>query len=77
MMHAGAVTGAILFGDTAESNSLLGMVRRGASATELASQDNSESRAEDAVAALPEEETVCACNGVSKGLFCERLLRIS
>lgn len=67
MMHAGAVTGAILFGDTAESNSLLGMVRRGASATELASQDNSESRAEDAVAALPEEETVCACNGVSKG----------
>ncbi|AET61667.1 nitrite reductase (NAD(P)H) [Paenibacillus terrae HPL-003] len=67
MMRNGAVTGAILFGDTAESTSLLGMVRRGAPTTELASQDRGVSRAEEAAAALPEEETVCACNGVSKG----------
>ncbi|WP_025682776.1 nitrite reductase large subunit NirB [Paenibacillus maysiensis] len=67
MMRNDAVTGAILFGDTAESTSLLGMVRRGAPAAELTSQDRGVSRAEEAAAALPEEETVCACNGVSKG----------
>ncbi|WP_149093458.1 nitrite reductase large subunit NirB [Paenibacillus terrae] len=67
MMRNGAVTGAILFGDTAESTSLLGMVRRGAPTAELTSQDRGVSRAEEAAAALPEEETVCACNGVSKG----------
>ncbi|MEJ3718447.1 nitrite reductase large subunit NirB [Paenibacillus polymyxa] len=67
MMRAGNITGAILFGDTAESTSLLGMVRRGAPTTELTSQNNSKSKAEDAAEALPEGETVCACNGVSKG----------
>ncbi|MEE4561200.1 nitrite reductase large subunit NirB [Paenibacillus polymyxa] len=67
MMRAGAITGAILFGDTAESTSLLGMVRRGAPTTELTPQNNSKSKAEDAAEALPEGETVCACNGVSKG----------
>ncbi|KZE65576.1 nitrite reductase [Paenibacillus jamilae] len=67
MMRAGAITGAILFGDTAESTSLLGMVQRGAPVTELISQDNSKNKAEDAAEALPEGETVCACNGVSKG----------
>lgn len=67
MMCKGTVTGAILFGDTAESTSLLGMVRRGAAIAELASQDKGASRAEQEAAKLPEEETVCACNGVSKG----------
>ncbi|WP_025715653.1 nitrite reductase large subunit NirB [Paenibacillus sp. 1-18] len=67
MMRNHAVTGAILFGDTAESNSLLGMVRRGAPTAELTSQDRGVSRAEEEAAKLPEEETVCACNSVSKG----------
>ncbi|WP_179032867.1 nitrite reductase large subunit NirB [Paenibacillus kribbensis] len=69
MMRNSTVTGAILFGDTAESTSLLGMVRRGAPVAELATQDKGKgvSRAEEEAAKLSDEETVCACNGVSKG----------
>ncbi|MEO2205457.1 nitrite reductase large subunit NirB [Paenibacillus pabuli] len=66
LMKEGFVSGAILFGDTTESASLLGLVQRGASVEELAPREEGTNPAEMAAAALPDLETVCACNHVSK-----------
>lgn len=66
IMHKGRVTGAILFGDTTEGSALLSMVRKGAAVSELIPQEGIVSTAEAAAQTLPDHETVCACNGVSK-----------
>ncbi|MFX3651468.1 MAG: nitrite reductase large subunit NirB [Paenibacillus sp.] len=66
LMKAGKVRGAILFGDTAEGTALLGLVQRGADVAELAPHEGAPDPAEMAAAALPTQETVCACNNVTK-----------
>lgn len=66
IMHKGRVTGAILFGDTTEGSALLSMVKKGAAVSDLIPQEGIVSTAEAAVQTLPDHETVCACNGVSK-----------
>ncbi|MDR6718671.1 nitrite reductase large subunit NirB [Paenibacillus sp. 2003] len=66
LMQAGKVRGAILFGDTAEGTALLGLVQRGADVAELAPREGAPDPAEMAAAALPAQETVCACNNVTK-----------
>ncbi|WP_434752813.1 FAD-dependent oxidoreductase [Paenibacillus amylolyticus] len=66
LMQAGKVRGAILFGNTVEGTALLGLVQRGADVAELAPKEGSPDPAETAAAALPSQETVCACNNVSK-----------
>lgn len=66
IMHKGRVTGAILFGDTTEGSTLLSMVKKGAAVSELIPQEGMVSSAEEAAQTLPDHETVCACNGVSK-----------
>lgn len=66
IMHKGRVTGAILFGDTTEGSALLSMVKKGAAVSELIPQEGIVSTAEAAAQTLPDHETVCACNGVSK-----------
>ncbi|ACX64783.1 nitrite reductase large subunit NirB [Paenibacillus sp. Y412MC10] len=66
IMHKGRVTGAILFGDTTEGSTLLSMVKKGAAVSELIPQEGMVSSAEAAAQTLPDHETVCACNGVSK-----------
>lgn len=66
-MSKGRVTGAVLFGNTNEGSSLLALVQQGAAVSELIPSESSGlSAAESAAEALPEHETVCACNGVSK-----------
>ncbi|WP_194542162.1 nitrite reductase large subunit NirB [Paenibacillus sp. JZ16] len=66
-MRNGRVTGAVLFGNTNEGSSLLTLVQQGAAVSELIPSESSGlSAAESAAEALPEHETVCACNGVSK-----------
>lgn len=65
-MHNGKIAGAILFGDTAEGAALLGFVERGAAVAELLPRERAASPAEAAAEALPDHETVCACNRVSK-----------
>jgi nitrite reductase (NADH) large subunit len=67
-MKGGAIRGAILFGDTSEATSLLALVKSGASVSRLnasPSMDNSGDN-EALVANMPDRETVCACNAVSK-----------
>lgn len=62
----GKVAGAILYGDTAEGNSLLGYLKRGADAVSRSDSRPENGGGSDAVAAMPDEETVCNCNAVSK-----------
>ncbi|WP_338707823.1 nitrite reductase large subunit NirB [Paenibacillus amylolyticus] len=66
LMQAGKVRGAILFGDTTEGTALLGLVQRGEDVAELAPREGAPDPAEMAAAALPAQETVCACNNVTK-----------
>ncbi|MFD2701192.1 nitrite reductase large subunit NirB [Paenibacillus shunpengii] len=68
-MRDGKLAGAILYGDTTESQTMLGYIKRQADATELAAMKPAsagENRMEALVAAMPGGETVCACNQVSK-----------
>lgn len=67
-MKDGKVRGAILFGDTAEGTSLLGLVKRGASVSELTAPSNGPySGGQDEIAAnMSDREIVCACNAVNK-----------
>ncbi|SFE17593.1 nitrite reductase (NADH) large subunit [Paenibacillus algorifonticola] len=67
-MQGGIVAGAVLFGDSSEGSKLLGYLKRRAGIGVLKESDSgSKSGGADAVAAaMPDGETVCACNGVSK-----------
>lgn len=66
-MKDGKVSGAILFGSTAEGTSLLGLVKRGAPIAELAAKPKEDQSDEDSIAvSMPGRETVCACNAVTK-----------
>lgn len=68
-MRSGRVCGAILYGDTTESGALQQLVKRGAPVAELASAASSAGGAQEQdamIAAMPDRETVCACNAVTK-----------
>ncbi|MUG67662.1 NAD(P)/FAD-dependent oxidoreductase [Paenibacillus campinasensis] len=74
-MRHGIVAGAILFGDPSEGPSLLGLVKRAAPVSELIREEAGGMTAAEAAAdALPEHETVCSCNGVSKGIIMQAIL---
>lgn len=74
-VRRGKMVGAILFGDTSEGPSLLEMVKRSAPISELVQQEEvGVSAAEAAADRLPEHETVCSCNGVSKGTIMQAIL---
>lgn len=67
----GVVHSAVLFGDTMEGTTLVGMVRSNASVSELvamtdARADTGNGGSLKLVASMPDQETVCACNAVSK-----------
>lgn len=66
LMQGSRIRGAILFGNTVEGTALLGLVQRGADVSELASKADAPDPAVTAAAALPSQETVCACNNVTK-----------
>lgn len=65
------IAGAVLFGDTNDTNRVLSLIRSGEdiSVMNKASLLLSESNDNDTsvVAAMGDEETICGCNGVSKG----------
>ncbi|WP_338541723.1 nitrite reductase large subunit NirB [Paenibacillus tundrae] len=73
LMQAGKVRGAILFGDTTEGTALLSLVQRGADVAELRPHDGEPDPAEKAAAALPAQDTVCACNNVSKSAIMQAI----
>ncbi|MUT67034.1 nitrite reductase large subunit NirB [Paenibacillus sp. NEAU-GSW1] len=67
-MRSGKVAGAVLYGDSSEAMKLLELVKKSASVSALqtAAQDNASSSGFDRCAAMPDDETVCACNAVNK-----------
>lgn len=67
-MREGRIVGAILYGDTSESAALLKLIRNEAFVAALPSGSGERDRsgAQEAAAALPDEEKVCACNDVTK-----------
>ncbi|GAF64856.1 nitrite reductase NAD(P)H large subunit [Bacillus sp. TS-2] len=66
------IVGAVLFGDTADSPRLLSMMRSGQDISEMSkvailpSESNSAS-GESVVLTMQDDETICGCNGVTKG----------
>lgn len=79
---AGKITGAILYGDTAEGIALLEMVKQGASvdsylhpleSTATLSEQQSQSPTDIATAKLEHTATVCACNAVTKATILQSI----
>lgn len=71
-VHGNRIVGAVLYGDSSEGNKLLGYIKQGADVSVLdAKQDGGQGAdAELAYACeLSDKETVCSCNGVSKGMI--------
>ncbi|KMJ55047.1 nitrite reductase, partial [Bacillus sp. LL01] len=72
------VVGAVLFGDTGDSPRLLNMMRSGEDISEMSkvailpSESGSESKVSPVVA-MADGETICGCNGVSKGEICSAI----
>ncbi|MDQ6423360.1 nitrite reductase large subunit NirB [Paenibacillus sp. LHD-117] len=62
------IAGAVLFGDTAEGTKLLRHIQAGADVSVLEQDAGGGSASGDEyAAAMPNAETVCSCNGVTKG----------
>lgn len=72
------VVGAVLFGDTSDSPRLLDMMKKGEDISEmnkvaLLPSENGAAATESPVASMAAEETICGCNGVSKGAIVQAI----
>ncbi|MEW9672893.1 nitrite reductase large subunit NirB [Ammoniphilus sp. 3BR4] len=69
------VIGAVLFGDTSQSSSLLGMINRQANSAELKKIPffPSSEGGNDFVSSLSDQEVVCACNNITKGAIIQAI----
>lgn len=69
--------GAVLFGDTSQSGSLLDMIKRQANLAELKKIPlfPSSQGGDDFIASLPDQEVVCACNTVTKGSIIQAIYK--
>ncbi|NGZ75598.1 FAD-dependent oxidoreductase [Saccharibacillus alkalitolerans] len=74
-MKEGRIVGAILYGDTAESGTLLKQIRQEAFVSALPSGSGGQGGAREAAAALPEGERICACGDVSKAEIVQAVMR--
>ncbi len=66
------VVGAVLFGDTSDSSRLLSMMRSKTDISQMSKasllpSEAGEGQGESLVAAMEDGDTVCGCNGVTKG----------
>lgn len=66
MIRYGKISGAVLFGDTKESNNLLSMINKNADVSEYLKVGTSGDPS-SLVTSMSHEEIVCGCNGVTKG----------
>ncbi|BCJ85192.1 nitrite reductase large subunit NirB [Effusibacillus dendaii] len=79
MVRDNKIIGAVLFGDTSDSNRILQMMRSGSSIQDLKRVSILENRSAEAnsgndlVAALSDDEIICGCNGVSKGTIVQAI----
>lgn len=66
------IVGAVLYGDSSEGNKLLGYIKQGADVAVLDAKEGGGqgTDADEAyVCELSDKETICSCNGVSKGMI--------
>jgi len=66
------IVGAVLYGDSSEGNKLLGYIKQGADVAVLDAKEGGGQGAdadEAYVCELSDKETICSCNGVSKGMI--------
>ncbi len=66
------IVGAVLYGDSSEGNQLLGYIKQGADVSVLEAKvgDGQGAGADEAyVCELSDKETICSCNGVTKGMI--------
>ncbi len=79
MLRENQIVGAVLYGDTSDSSKILQLVKLGSQMTEQlhaqltgvgASPTGSSL---DLVKAMNDEEIICGCNGVSKGVICSAI----
>lgn len=66
LIRNGKISGAVLFGDTKESNILLSMINKNADVSEYLNAGTSEPSV-SLVTSMSNEEIICGCNGVTKG----------
>ncbi|MFE4812730.1 nitrite reductase large subunit NirB [Peribacillus simplex] len=66
MIRNGKISGAVLFGDTKESNNLLSMINKNADVSEYL-KVGTIGDTSTLVTSMSHEEIVCGCNGVTKG----------
>ncbi|MFD6211526.1 nitrite reductase large subunit NirB [Peribacillus sp. NPDC060253] len=67
MIRNGRISGAVLFGDTTESNNLLSMIDKNAEVSEYLEVGASEGPSVSLVTTMSNEDIICGCNGVTKG----------
>ncbi|MCZ8522626.1 MULTISPECIES: nitrite reductase large subunit NirB [Paenibacillus] len=68
-VRGGRIAGAVLYGDSSEGSKLLGYIKQGADASVLDAPTAGDDAAgqEAYLCAMADSETVCSCNGVTKG----------
>lgn len=69
LIKEGKIVGAVLFGDTNEGNRLLNLIKKGADISAYITAEQKEQEAVSLVAAIADEEIICGCNGVTKGVI--------
>ncbi|WP_214626273.1 nitrite reductase large subunit NirB [Paenibacillus agaridevorans] len=79
-LEGNRIAGAVLFGDTSQGNGLLRYIQRGADVSVLnVTESGGVAFGVEYAATMPDAETVCSCNGVTKGALmsavCEQGLR--
>lgn len=67
MIRNGKISGAVLFGDTKESNNLLSMINKNADVSDYLKVGTIGEPSVSLVTSMSHEEIVCGCNGVTKG----------
>ena len=72
------VVGVVLYGDASDGNRLFNMMKKGTDISGFTSaavlQKAGEDSEDDFIAEMPAEETVCGCNGITKGNIVQAIL---
>lgn len=72
------IVGIVLYGDASDGNRLFNMLKKGADISEYTSSSvlskSGQDSEEDLVASMSAEDTVCGCNGVTKGTIVHSIL---
>lgn len=69
----GTICGAVLYGDISNGNKLMNFIKKGGNIQEFFATAQTEESPEQRIANMPEDELVCGCNGVTKGMIVDAI----